>query len=155
MTAPTDTDDDTTMLVQFLHDRDVECPVCKYNLRMLTTPRCPECGTQIKLTIGAEVNRAWIITIIPLWMAMLPGVIFFSIALIEISQGHMVFRNFTKDPQLYLTAGFSLLSVLAAPALTLNRRWFLKRSRKLQQLIAGTVVTLAVLALVIFLMMAG
>ena len=25
-------------------DRDVACPRCRYNLRGLTTPRCPECG---------------------------------------------------------------------------------------------------------------
>ncbi len=25
-------------------DKDVECPSCKYNLRGLTEPRCPECG---------------------------------------------------------------------------------------------------------------
>ena len=37
MSAPNDTDDHA-LLVQFLHDRDVECPVCKYNLRMLTSP---------------------------------------------------------------------------------------------------------------------
>jgi len=26
-------------------DRDLPCPKCRYNLRMLSTPRCPECGT--------------------------------------------------------------------------------------------------------------
>jgi len=26
-------------------ERDVECPTCRYNLRMLRLPRCPECGT--------------------------------------------------------------------------------------------------------------
>jgi hypothetical protein len=25
-------------------DRDVPCPLCEYNLRGLTDPRCPECG---------------------------------------------------------------------------------------------------------------
>jgi len=25
-------------------DRDLNCPQCRYNLRMLRTPRCPECG---------------------------------------------------------------------------------------------------------------
>lgn len=26
-------------------DRDLHCPSCRYNLRMLRDPRCPECGT--------------------------------------------------------------------------------------------------------------
>lgn len=26
-------------------DRDLSCPTCSYNLRMLHTPRCPECGS--------------------------------------------------------------------------------------------------------------
>src|SRR4051812_30293929 len=25
---------------------EVECPLCRYNLRGLTEPRCPECGLQ-------------------------------------------------------------------------------------------------------------
>lgn len=29
----------------WLLDRDLPCPKCCYNLRMLSTPRCPECGT--------------------------------------------------------------------------------------------------------------
>ena len=29
----------------WLFDRDLPCPKCRYNLRMLSTPRCPECGT--------------------------------------------------------------------------------------------------------------
>jgi hypothetical protein len=29
----------------WLFDRDLPCPRCQYNLRMLSTPRCPECGT--------------------------------------------------------------------------------------------------------------
>jgi hypothetical protein len=29
----------------WLLDQDLPCPQCRYNLRMLSTPRCPECGT--------------------------------------------------------------------------------------------------------------
>ena len=28
----------------WVFDRDLPCPNCRYNLRMLSTPRCPECG---------------------------------------------------------------------------------------------------------------
>jgi hypothetical protein len=29
----------------WVFDRDLYCPTCRYNLRMLHMPRCPECGT--------------------------------------------------------------------------------------------------------------
>ena len=29
----------------WLFDRDLNCPECSYNLRMLSQPQCPECGT--------------------------------------------------------------------------------------------------------------
>jgi hypothetical protein len=29
----------------WVFDRDLTCPQCRYNLRMLRNPRCPECGT--------------------------------------------------------------------------------------------------------------
>lgn len=34
-------------LREWLKDRDAACPECRYNLRGLTHPRCPECGLQI------------------------------------------------------------------------------------------------------------
>ena len=54
--------DDTTGVVAFLRDRDFPCPLCGYNLRCLTTPRCPECGRELRLTIGLvdPFVRAWI-----------------------------------------------------------------------------------------------
>jgi hypothetical protein len=30
---------------EWVFDRDLPCPKCRYNLRMLRRPRCPECGT--------------------------------------------------------------------------------------------------------------
>ena len=32
----------------WVFDRDLACPTCRYNLRMLRTPRCPECGTTFR-----------------------------------------------------------------------------------------------------------
>ena len=60
-----DKPDDTSadpLLVTFLRDRDAYCPLCKYNLRALTSPRCPECGQALSLAVGlAEPYlSAWI-----------------------------------------------------------------------------------------------
>jgi len=55
--------DDTAGLVAFLAGRDVPCPLCGYNLRGLTSPRCPECGRELRLSIGLTEPylRAWIV----------------------------------------------------------------------------------------------
>jgi hypothetical protein len=49
--------DDAAKLRDFLHGRDVPCPVCRYNLRDFTGPACPECRHEIVLTVGVTRPR--------------------------------------------------------------------------------------------------
>jgi hypothetical protein len=53
---------DTAILIDWLRDRDVPCPLCGYNLRHLTSPRCPECGQELCLAVTAvePFLKAWI-----------------------------------------------------------------------------------------------
>ena len=53
---------DATFLATWLVDRDTACPLCEYNIRGLTTPRCPECGQALRLSVAlAEPYlKAWI-----------------------------------------------------------------------------------------------
>ncbi len=39
------------LLIEFLAERSVACPVCGYDLRLLQRPECPECGETIALRI--------------------------------------------------------------------------------------------------------
>lgn len=39
------------LLQNFLHGRSHPCPVCGYDLRDLTSDRCPECGRVLRLTV--------------------------------------------------------------------------------------------------------
>lgn len=52
-------------LVTFLATRDVECPSCRFNLRGLTTNRCPECNALLQLTVGRTHSlrrlRVWLL----------------------------------------------------------------------------------------------
>ena len=41
----------------FLAERDVPCPLCGYNLRALTTEKCPECGSEVEVTVGLTEPR--------------------------------------------------------------------------------------------------
>src|SRR5688572_30604696 len=48
MTNPPEVD---PFLTAFLSGREAACPGCEYNLRDLTTDRCPECGQSIQLAL--------------------------------------------------------------------------------------------------------
>ena len=45
------------LLQLFLADRDIPCPGCGYNLRGLTTDRCPECNQPLSLRVGLTEPR--------------------------------------------------------------------------------------------------
>lgn len=47
------------LLRTFLAEVDVPCPICGYSLQSLPEPRCPECGTQLKLSIHPHVPFSW------------------------------------------------------------------------------------------------
>ena len=48
---------DAQLLSTFLRERDVECPLCAYNLRNLRETRCPECGNELKLSVQLTEPR--------------------------------------------------------------------------------------------------
>lgn len=59
------------LLLEFLREHDAGCPVCRYNLRALTRPVCPECGAELVLAVGAaRLRLGWLMA------AVAPG--FFS-----------------------------------------------------------------------------
>jgi hypothetical protein len=69
--APPTTTPAQKLLLDFLRDHDAACPVCRYNLRALTTPICPECHQHLTLTVGVtHLRLGW------LFAALAPG--FFS-----------------------------------------------------------------------------
>ncbi len=51
------------LLIRFLSERSPNCPVCKYILKGLTSARCPECGSEFRLTLQGDSLpvREWII----------------------------------------------------------------------------------------------
>ena len=44
-------------LLLFVRGRDVLCPGCAYNLRDLTSDRCPECGQELELSLRLAEPR--------------------------------------------------------------------------------------------------
>lgn len=61
-----DTPHDDELLRQYLSDRSVPCPRCKYDLRDLETDVCPECGQTVRLTITPDR---------PIWRSFAAGLV--------------------------------------------------------------------------------
>ena len=78
-------DDDDAALLDFVATRDMACPACGYNLRMLNKPSCPECGLPLKLTVGSDepFKRAWAITLCLNAMIAGMGVFFLTATLVQ------------------------------------------------------------------------
>jgi hypothetical protein len=54
--------DDADLLREYLAVRDAPCPGCGYNLRGLTTGRCPECAESLELRVALhDPRQAWFI----------------------------------------------------------------------------------------------
>jgi DNA-directed RNA polymerase subunit RPC12/RpoP len=74
-------DEDESLLYRFLSQRDIACPLCGYNLRGLTSPRCPECGRELRLSIGMAEPflRAWVTLAVAVFAAAGIGLMFLAL----------------------------------------------------------------------------
>jgi hypothetical protein len=62
---------DEELLINWLASRDVQCPVCQYNLRDLAAPRCPECNTELRLAVSSpSLNLGpWVVGLVSIALA--------------------------------------------------------------------------------------
>jgi hypothetical protein len=114
------------LLLDFLRDREAhdaapDCPVCKYNLRALTKPVCPECGHDLLLTVGAARHPfGWLL------FALAPG--FFSGIAAFFLSIPVVISQITNDPApslIVVVDFFGWCSGVFAIVLALKRHRFL------------------------------
>jgi hypothetical protein len=137
--------EDEAMLVAYLADRDVQCPVCKYNLRGLTHPQCPECGSGLRLTVGSVDGylAAWTTMIAPLCAA---GSIGFFAVYLSLTEGWPSFRfaRWWETASFFAVIASTPASIIAI----LLRRKFQRLQRTTQWVIAWSVVALAFLLLI-------
>jgi len=132
-------------LFLFLKDRDVFCPLCNYNLRNLTVPRCPECGRDVRLAIGLTepFMRWWIALCCAVVASAGIGALFWML----LARGGWPREGFA----LFQVAFVYLLAspLLAAPVL-IYRRTLLKWPRSAQRLLAIIAIVVSVAAVIIF-----
>ena len=74
-------DKERALLLNFLTERDVYCPLCQYNLRNSTVTNCPECGKAIRLTVVTPnlALHAWGLLMFVLTLPAGIGIIFLTI----------------------------------------------------------------------------
>ncbi len=135
------------MLLEFLRDHEAPCPLCGYNLKSLTRPKCPECGQALVLTVGiARLRMGW------LFAAVAPG--FFSgiaacFVLVPIV-GRLVFGDGVLSPALTALDLFGWCSGLFAIILAAQRARFLAQSPARQRWWAILIWVVHVVALAMF-----
>ena len=137
-------DADAAALLEFLRDRDAFCPVCRYNLRGLTVPRCPECGRELRLSVGATEPflRAWIMVAVATCAAAGVGVLFaFLLTTAGWPAGSSVSEQIMRALVLFFIA-----TIPAALGVLATRRRFLKLPKAVQWKIAVSATIVIVVA---------
>jgi hypothetical protein len=133
---------DETFLITWLFDRDAECPLCKYNLRGLTSPRCPECGEALQLGVSLvePYLKAWIAVVAGLLLPAGVGVLFLVAVLRE---------GWPPGAPFWGSVGllYVICCIPLSIALLARRRYFLRLPRPTQQILAGVVWAALLIAL--------
>ena len=129
--STTSSDDADERLVAYLAAHHASCPLCRYNLRGLTSARCPECGQALRLTVGLAEPflRAWIVLVVSAWCGAGTGLLF----LVGIAA-----QGLQGAPILGLVSILCLIAAIPVGILSLLlRRRFLKLPPSHQWMIAS------------------
>lgn len=134
------------MLRQFLADRDVSCPVCRYNLRDLRSDHCPECGAQLDLRVGSADLKLgpWLASLLSVGLPL--GFLFIMTALITVMDLMEGAIYPGELPILGTLIAGTIGYAMALTALIWKRTAFWRRSRVRQVCLAWLICGLAWLA---------
>ena len=120
------------LLKQFLATRDIPCPVCGYNLRGISSAKCPECGRSLELRVVSGDLRvtAWLVALLSAALPLGASALFSIIGLSVSIQTGFKFPHNTR-----LVVIFLLLCALYSTTLLLvlrgrRRIWKLPQPRQ-------------------------
>ncbi len=147
MPTPTGETDDVARLLSFLDDRDVDCPLCGYNLRDLTRPQCPECRQELLLTVGVTRPKfLWfLLAVAPCtFSGIAAGLLLIPMIIQPLSGGG------PPQPPIFVLEALGWLSALGGLVLVRYRFAFLRQTSKRQRICAAAVWGAHVLAFLVF-----
>lgn len=139
---------ENSALLDFLRDRDVACPLCGYNLRGLTSPRCPECGRDLRLSVGLAEPflRAWVLLAVATVAPAGIGLVFVAVLIRD--------RAFMPREWWYVaSAVYFLACIPLAVVVLICRRWFVRLPKRVQWTAAAAIALLSATLLIWFLAM--
>jgi hypothetical protein len=142
---PTSPNADAAVLIDWLRDRDIPCPLCGYNLRHLTTPRCPECGQELCLAVAAvePFLKAWITLAASAAASAGIGIL---LLLVILREGWPGGNHPFGDLGICLFLGMIPVAVIIFRI----RRRLLKLNRSAQWVLAGTSIAIFGIAMTLF-----
>jgi hypothetical protein len=124
---------DADRLIDFLRDHDAPCPLCRYNLRALTKPECPECRHALALTVGIPRLRfEWLIAAVT--PCTFSGIAAILLLIPIIAQP--VSGNGPPPPGICLLDAFGWASGITGAGLFARRYAFLRMQPGAQRLVA-------------------
>lgn len=148
--SPEQSNGDERILIEWLSQHNEACPVCKYNLRSLTSSKCPECGWELQLRVGTKdaILGSWIGTLVSVCIGAGLGIP--SIIALIMSQGEVFRGRFTCGGICMIW--FSMCIPLAI-GLLIGKRRFIRMSADSQRgfaIFTGFMKSLAILAMLAF-----
>ena len=140
--------DDVARLLEFLRGREVPCPLCRYNLRDLTRPQCPECRHELLLTVGVTRPRfLWfLLAVTPCAFAGIAAGLLLIPMIVQPVMG-----GGPPQPQIFALDALGWLSALGGLVLVRYRFAFLRQTPNRQRICTAAVWGIHVLAFLAFL----
>jgi hypothetical protein len=137
---------DEQWLAEFLRDRDTPCPACTYNLRGLTSGRCPECGQALRLAVNlAEPYlKAWV-TLLAAACACGGMGLFFALAILRAGGPPR------SERALWAAILIQIAMIPAAPIVIRMRRRIMRLDRSRQWQLAGLGIAVLLISMVLVL----
>ncbi len=119
---------DSRLLLDFVAGRDCTCPVCRYNVRDLTTAVCPECGCTLRLQVGTPTPRIGSILLLMSPLVAVAGIgLLFAIT--------AVFYGPPPAWGFYVIEIAALVDLVGCFVIHRNRHRYMRRNRKTQALL--------------------
>lgn len=139
-------------LIRYLAEHEARCPICRYNLKNLTSPTCPECGADLELRVGAadSTNTSWIILLLAMAIPAGIGVLTWCGCVMSEGEIFELAEYGTAGVTMLILMGYTILCQLGVLCALATRMTFLRLPKPTQTVIANLAAVMTGVAFLIF-----